>query len=126
VIDRQLEADAALGGFRHHAARRVELVVFDQGLADRQAIRLEERVSHRAADEQRVDAPRKFSMTSILSETFAPPSTATNGRSGEASAMPRYLISSSIRKPAAAFGSSFAMPSVDACARWLEPKASFT
>ena len=65
-------------------------------------------------------------MTSILSDTFAPPSTATNGRSGDASASPRYFSSSSIRKPAAACGSSFAMPSVDAWARWLDPNASFT
>ena len=66
-------------------------------------------------------------MTSILSDTFAPP------RIGDErplrrfdSAMPRYFSSSSIRKPAAACGSSFAMPSVDACARCAEPNASFT
>ena len=40
-------------------------------------------------------------MTSILSDTFAPPRTATNGRSGDARASPRYFSSSSIRKPAA-------------------------
>ena len=35
---------------------RVQLVVFDQRLADRHAERLEERVGHRAADQQPIDA----------------------------------------------------------------------
>ena len=41
-------------------------------------------------------------MTSILSETLAPPRIATNGRSGASSAWPRYLSSCSISRPAAA------------------------
>ena len=34
--------------------------------------------------------PSRFSITSILSDTFAPPRIATNGRSGDSSAWPRY------------------------------------
>ena len=55
VIDRELEAHAARGRGRFDRARLVELVVFDERLADRQAARLEERVGHRAADHQPVD-----------------------------------------------------------------------
>ena len=43
-------------------------------------------------------------MTSILSDTFAPPRIATNGRSGDSSAWPRYRSSFSIKSPAAALG----------------------
>ena len=45
--------------------------------------------------------PSRFSMTSILSDTFAPPRIATNGRSGDSSAWPRYCSSFSISSPAA-------------------------
>jgi hypothetical protein len=38
-------------------------------------LRDEERVRHRAADEDRIDAGNRFSSTPILSETFAPPTT---------------------------------------------------
>ena len=55
VVDRQLELDAARRGVGFDAPRFVELVVFDERLADRHAARLEERVGHRAADEQAVD-----------------------------------------------------------------------
>src|SRR5216683_980609 len=40
----------------------------------------------------------KFSTTSILSLTFAPPRMATNGRAGFVTAFPRYASSFSIRK----------------------------
>ena len=68
----------------------------------------------------------RFSMTSSLSETLAPPRIATNGRSGDPSALPRYSTSSAIRKPAAASLTWCTMPSVDACARCADPNASFT
>ena len=55
VIERQRELHAAPCGLGLDAARRVELLVFDERLADRDAARLEERVGHRAADEQAVD-----------------------------------------------------------------------
>ncbi len=56
VIDGELEAQAALLGPPLDVTRRVELFGFDERLADGQIPRLEERVRHRAADEQRVDA----------------------------------------------------------------------
>ena len=55
VIDGQLEPDAARLRARDDSARAVQPIVLDQRLADRQLLRLEERVGHRAADEQRVD-----------------------------------------------------------------------
>ena len=51
---------------------------------------------------RRSTLPSMFSMTSILSDTFAPPRIATNGRSGDSSACPRYCSSCSISRPAAA------------------------
>ena len=49
------ERDAALVRVGDDRPRRLELVVLDERPADRDALRLEERVRHRAADEQRVD-----------------------------------------------------------------------
>ena len=65
-------------------------------------------------------------MTSILSETLAPPRIATQGRAGLVVAMPRYFNSCSISRPAAALGTNWIMPSVEACARCAEPNASLT
>ena len=56
VVGRQQQRQAARGRARQDLARRVQLVVFDQRLADGFAHRLEERVGHGAADEQAVDA----------------------------------------------------------------------
>ena len=64
-------------------------------------------------------------MTLILSLTFAPPRIAANGRSGATISLESIASSRSMSRPAYA-GSSFAMPTVDACARCAEPKASFT
>src|ERR1700752_1077525 len=65
-------------------------------------------------------------ITSIFPEIFAPPSTAMNGRLGLSSSCPRYSSSFSIRNPATAGLSRWATASVDECARWAEPNASFT
>ena len=56
MIDRQLEPHLLGGRGLLDLARVVQLVVLDERLADRVAARLEERVGHRAADDQRVDA----------------------------------------------------------------------
>ncbi len=55
----------------------VELVGLDPALADRVPLGLQEGVGHRPADQQLVDLRSRFSMTRILSETLAPPITAT-------------------------------------------------
>ena len=44
----------------------------------------------------------RFSMTSILSDTFAPPRIAIDGRCGFCVTMVRYFSSFSINRPAAA------------------------
>ena len=67
----------------------------------------------------------RFSITPILSDTLAPPRIDTNGCSGASSALPITSISFSIRKPTAE-GRILATPTLDACALWLVPKASFT
>ena len=67
----------------------------------------------------------RFLRTLILSLTLAPPMIAANGRSGLVTILPRLASSFSIRSPAYA-GRSFAMPTVEACARCAVPKASFT
>ena len=69
---------------------------------------------------------RSDSITSIFPEILAPPRIATKGRLGLASASPRYCNSFCIRKPATAGLRMWATPSVDACARWADPKASLT
>ena len=65
-------------------------------------------------------------MTSILSETLAPPRMATKGRSGSVRTLPRKLSSFSISRPAADCLTKWVMPSVEAWARWALPKASLT
>ena len=59
VIDRERELHAAAFACAHDVARGVELVVLDQRRADRQPEGLEERVGHRAADEQSIDLAEK-------------------------------------------------------------------
>ena len=48
----------------------------------------------------------RLSMTSILSETLAPPMMATKGRSASVRTLPRKLSSFSISRPAAHFDPS--------------------
>ena len=69
--------------------------------------------------------PPRFSSTPSLSSTFAPPEISTNGCSTSPSSLPRCFSSSSSSSPAYA-GSRCATPSVDACARCADPKASLT
>src|SRR5262249_9144507 len=66
----------------------------------------------------------KFSINSILSEIFAPPTIATYGFSAFLSARLSASISLSIKNPAAACFTYETMPAVDACARCAAPKAS--
>ena len=65
------------------------------------------------------------SSAAILSETFAPPRIATKGRTGFCKAPSRYCTSRVSRWPAKA-GNNCASPTLEACARWPVPKASFT
>src|SRR5204863_350669 len=62
----------------------------------------------------------------ILSETFEPPMMAMKGLSGFVRTLPRYLISLSIRSPAADCAKYLVTPAVDEWARWAVPKASLT
>ena len=68
----------------------------------------------------------RFSMTSSLPDTFAPPSTATKGRAGDASRAPRCSSSRSSSSPAAASATWATMPAVEEWARCAEPNASLT
>ena len=54
----------------------------------------------------------KLSITFILSETFLPPNIATNGLSGFSNAVPKKLISFSIKNPDTA-GRNAATPAVE-------------
>ena len=65
-------------------------------------------------------------MRAILSVTFAPPSTTTSGRSGVSMIARSVVTSRSSSSPATAGLRCSATPAVEACARWAEPKASFT
>ena len=70
----------------------------------------------------------KLSITPILSDTFAPPRIATNGRTGRLTASSKNLISFSIKNPLTATGAYpyNAIPAVVACALCAVPNASFT
>ena len=65
----------------------------------------------------------KFSITVILSETFAPPKIATKGLSGLERAFPIIEISFSTKNPTAD-GKNLQRPAFEQCALWLVPKAS--
>ena len=60
---------------------------------------------------------KRFCITSILPEIFAPPRIAVNGRTGLSTAAPRYSSSFCINKPATETEINFVTPSVDAWAR---------
>ena len=64
----------------------------------------------------------RLSITPILSATFAPPNTTTNGFSGLSNAL-SAVNSFSIKNPNAE-GILEAIPTFDACALWIVPKAS--
>ena len=64
--------------------------------------------------------------TVSLVETFDPPTIATSGRAGWASALPSASSSAASSGPAQATGAYFAMPCVVASARCAVPKASLT
>ena len=70
------------------------------------------------------------SITPSLSETFAPPRTATNGRSGPSSNLPRMSTSFWRSRPATAgrplASISSGRATTEACARCAAPNASFT
>ena len=63
-------------------------------------------------------------MRGILSAIFAPPKIANNGRLGLLSTVSKAFSSASKRKPAALRGKF--TPTIEECARWAVPKASFT
>ncbi len=63
-------------------------------------------------------------MSGILSAIFAPPRIARSGLRGFAITAAKALSSASMRKPAAFWGRS--TPTIDECARWAVPNASFT
>ena len=67
----------------------------------------------------------KFSITPILSDTFAPPSIATNGCAGFSNAPPKNSNSFSIKNPDTA-GKYEATPVVELCALCAVPNASLT
>jgi len=68
----------------------------------------------------------RLSRTVSLVETLEPPTMATSGRAGLASALVSASSSSVNRMPAQATGAYLATPWVEASARWAVPKASMT
>mmetsp|Transcript_11462 Transcript_11462/g.27381 ORF Transcript_11462/g.27381 Transcript_11462/m.27381 type:complete len:254 (-) Transcript_11462:645-1406(-) len=69
---------------------------------------------------------RRASKTVILVETFDPPTMAIIGFSPLVTAPSRYSSSFAKRNPETDGWRNFVTPSVEACARWAVPKASFT
>ena len=70
---------------------------------------------------------RRASITPILSDTFAPPSTATYGRSGFSMRAPSFFSSVFTRKPAARRPAKwFGTRATEASPRWQVPNASLT
>ena len=69
---------------------------------------------------------RNLSISAILSDTLAPPSTTTSGRFGDSTIPRRVVTSRSSSSPATAGRSRSGTPTVDAWARWTAPKASST
>ena len=67
----------------------------------------------------------RLSITASLSETFDPPRTTANGRSGSSVSARSTSTSRSTRSPAA-LGSWWASSSTLACERWTAPNASST
>ena len=98
-------ASPALRRASHDVARRVELVVLDERPADRLAHRLEERVRHRAADEQAID-PRDQVLDDLdlVRDLRAAEDRDERPRPDGRARRPRYCSSFSISSPAPASG----------------------
>ena len=65
-------------------------------------------------------------ITAILSETLAPPNIATNGLTGLLTASPKNFNSFWIKYPHTAVSKNSVTPTVEQCALWAVPNASFT
>ena len=103
VIDRQLERAGRAPWRALDVARRVEQVVLDERLADRQPARLEERVGHRAADEQRVDAGEQvLDHLELVGDLRAAEDRDERPLRAARARGPRYSTSAAISSPAAA------------------------
>src|SRR5215470_3098351 len=70
--------------------------------------------------------PIRCSTSATLSETLAPPSTATSGRAGASRIRPSAESSCCMSNPAAAGCRWCVMASIEACARWAAANASLT
>jgi len=66
----------------HDLARGRDEIGLEQGFADLAALRRQEGVGHRAADDQRVHFIQQIASRSSLVDTFAPRETAARGRCG--------------------------------------------
>ena len=107
----------------------VQPVLLDPAVANAVPHGLEEGVGHGPADDDRVGLGQQVvDVAPILSDTFAPPSTTTNGLAGFASASDKKRSSFSIRNPTTrglpviALGTA----TIEASGRWAVPKASLT
>ncbi len=102
MVGRQLEPQVPFLGAPLDVSRRVEQILFDERSADGETRALKNVYAIAPPISSASTRGIRFSMTSSLSDTLAPPSTATNGRSGFLMALVRYSTSRAISSPAAA------------------------
>ena len=107
-------------------ARVLDVLVVAQRVADRVALRAQEREAHRAADDHHVGELQE----AVDHARSCPPPwrRRRSPRAGAAgcSRIPVSVLTSRSSSRPAALGSRCATPSVLACARWAAPKASLT
>ena len=126
-VDRQQDRAARLLRLGHDRARGLGEVLLAERLADRIALRIQKRIGHAAADDERVDFGDEIAQEIELAGDFGAPDNGDERTLGRLpSALPRALRSSAcIARPAKA-GNLCATPSVEAWARWAAEKASLT
>ncbi len=102
MIHGQLERDARRLGPLDQALGGADELVFDERLADRPALRLEERVGHGAADEQRIDlAEQVLDDLELVRDLGAAEDRDERTLRDREAPVPRYSTSAAMRKPAA-------------------------
>ena len=99
-VDRQDDRAALALGLLHDAPRGVRHVLLDQRLADVDALGVQERVGHRAADHQALHLADQIFEEFDLVETLAPPTMAITGCCGVSSAFDSASSSVCMLRPA--------------------------
>jgi len=120
------EVGPPLPGAGEDGPGRFQLVGLDQGLADIQALGFEKRVGHGAADQDVVGLADEVLDDRDLVGNLGPAQDGHVGLEGRVNGPTEVFDLFLSRNPAALSLTKAGIPTTEAWARWLDPKASLT